>query len=64
MLSEFAKTFNMMVIQSEHKVLDTFRNLIMELVEDNQKLNKKEFPVSVELLLDLSVTSSVFQLSS
>ncbi len=39
------------VIQSEHKVLDTFRNLIMELVKDNQKLNEKEFTVSVELLL-------------
>ena len=40
-LTEFAKTSNMMVIQLEHEVLDTFRTLIMELVEDNQKLNVK-----------------------
>jgi hypothetical protein len=50
-LTEFAKTSNMMVIQSEHEVLDTFRSLIMELDEDNQKLNVNEFTVSVELLL-------------
>jgi hypothetical protein len=60
-LTEFAKTSNMMVIQSEHEVLDTFRSLIMELVEDNQKLNEKAL-WNFNLLL--SVTNSVFQLSS
>ncbi len=32
-------------------LIRSFRTLIMELVEDNQKLNVKEFTVSVELLL-------------
>ncbi len=51
MLTEFAKTTNMTFIQSQHEVLHTFRSLIMELVEDNHKLNEKEFTVFVELLL-------------
>ena len=50
MLTEFAKATNMKFIQSQHEVLHTFRSLIMELVEDNQKLNEKEFTVFVELL--------------